>query len=1292
MDPALVAKPPNPDYLLSMFSFYLESVALLRWRQHAVSVVRPCSRLAARMCAALCLAGWLLAAHLEPALAQDTVGAKGQLFDDFGRLTLDWAKAPVPDVEIALDDTEMTLRFARPVSLDPAAVRANLKAYIRSASLSADARTLSLALKKPVTYRLDRANGRLQLDLAQPGEAVLPNKATGTAQATPTVAPIVEPAEKAVETAAAPATPAPTSGPNLKLRSGEHSGYSRLAIDWPGVDFTLQQVGDKAIISFAKPGRLDTATRLPPRLRGVKASSTATGGLALELQLLPNVGLNAFRNGGTVVIDLVDGKPAAAPAAPAPTEPAASVQAEAPAVVVPPEVAAIEAVPAEPAQGESALAPIVAEAPTASDRSAPKLQSEPPVGVELPKPADVPAVEIAPPVVVTKEPAITVPAKPPAPVEIAVTAAPADNGAVLDLTFPKATGLAVFKRGDALWLVFDRPGPIDLAELVKAAPALSGITRVETPYATVLRLPTLEKLGGGDAGAKISGDGRHWQISLGRGRDMRPAKSIEQRRESLANGGASLLLQATRPGPVINLSDPEAGDAISIIPLLTAGSGIADGAAWPDFRVLPSFQGVVVVPISDRTRVEALPNGVVVTTDGVPGGGPSPVVPKPISETEPPPAEPEAPPLVASAPDAAPSTHGEPSAAIEQVAMEPVEGIFDLPRWRRGGEANFSTDEAALREAIDEASNNDKPLARLALAQFHFAHGRYPEALDDMVLLDKRAEDGDKDVLALRGATLALAERGKEAHADLDRPEMEDVPEGALFRGYVAAREQDWPAAAKVFAAPIPLLDDYPKSARMLIRRAAAEALLRSGNSLPAQAFLDAMKLDMPSVEDQAFHDYLTGLQLAQAGNKEEAMKAWAALADSPVDEVHARSQFDLTELQLAEGKIDTRKAATQLEALRFVWRGTDFEFDLLDRLGGLYIAADLPRKGLVTLRQAATNFPKNPKAKHATEEMSKAFYDLYLGDKADRLAPLTAVALYDEFRELTPSGPDGDRMVTALADRLVKVDLLDGASRLLENQINKRLSGLDKAKAGTRLAAIRLLDGKPDLALDAIKASEVPDIPPDVTAQRRRLQGRALFETGDTLKGMAMVRDDNSLDGLWLKADLSWRMREWSAAATALENLIAGETERLQSEDPSMRPPADLSVDPAAALAEVADDGAAAAKRDAQFTEVLAPLILNQAIALSLSNDRAGLRMLGKAHGVQMAKGPYATAFETLTSPTSSLSDSIGAAMKSVDQLGAFVDDYRTRLKAESLSAPETTPDAAPPPEMPPTTTTPAP
>ncbi len=38
---------------------------------------------------------------------------------------------------------------------------------------------------------------------------------------------------------------------------------------------------------------------------------------------------------------------------------------------------------------------------------------------------------------------------------------------------------------------------------------------------------------------------------------------------------------------------------------------------------------------------------------------------------------------------------------------------------------------------------------------------------------------------------------------------------------------------------------------------------------------------------------------------------------------------------------------------------------------------------------------------------MASEFRDLYLGGAADKLSPLTAIGLYDEFRELTPPGAE---------------------------------------------------------------------------------------------------------------------------------------------------------------------------------------------------------------------------------------------------------------------------------------------
>ena len=91
----------------------------------------------------------------------------------------------------------------------------------------------------------------------------------------------------------------------------------------------------------------------------------------------------------------------------------------------------------------------------------------------------------------------------------------------------------------------------------------------------------------------------------------------------------------------------------------------------------------------------------------------------------------------------------------------------------------------------------------------------------------------------------------------------------------------------------------------MLLRRAGAEAKIVENEGLLAQVFLDGIKLDSPGAEDRAYLDYLTGRQQLSLGDKARAAELWRALADNPIPEVRARSQFDLTELDLAEGKID---------------------------------------------------------------------------------------------------------------------------------------------------------------------------------------------------------------------------------------------------------------------------------------------------------------------------------------------------------------------------------------------------
>ena len=100
---------------------------------------------------------------------------------------------------------------------------------------------------------------------------------------------------------------------------------------------------------------------------------------------------------------------------------------------------------------------------------------------------------------------------------------------------------------------------------------------------------------------------------------------------------------------------------------------------------------------------------------------------------------------------------------------------------------------------------------------------------------------------------------------------------------------------------------------------------------------------------------------------------------------------------------------------------------------------------------------------------MTRLFKGFHLDGVADSLPPVAALSVYQEFRELTPPGKEGDRVINKLVDRLVMADLLEEAVELMNYQIKFRASGERKAAAGARLAQILLMDRNPENAIKAL-------------------------------------------------------------------------------------------------------------------------------------------------------------------------------------------------------------------------------
>ena len=225
--------------------------------------------------------------------------------------------------------------------------------------------------------------------------------------------------------------------------------------------------------------------------------------------------------------------------------------------------------------------------------------------------------------------------------------------------------------------------------------------------------------------------------------------------------------------------------------------------------------------------------------------------------------------------------------------------------------------------------------------------------------------------------------------------------------------------------------------------------------------------------------------------------------------------------------------------------------------------------------------------------------------------------------------------MIRKLADRLAKVDLLGEAALLLEHQLKFRLSGVQKARVATRLAVIRLLDRKPDRALDALRNGATRDLPVALATQRRHLEAQILGELKRPADAIAVLAADRSLRADELRVGIHLRDKNWDQVAACLRRLTSRRS--ITNDD---------------------EDGVR--------------WVLLWAIALSMENDSDGLARLRTRFGTVMAGTRHAKAFRAIVGRDNEDVSDYRALAKQVgdlDTFKAFMTSYRERLKTSPLS-----------------------
>ena len=817
-------------------------------------------------------------------------------------------------------------------------------------------------------------------------------------------------------------------------------------------------------------------------------------------------------------------------------------------------------------------------------------------------------------------PAAGVPAERPADGTMAMAYSESPEGLVrIDFDWSQPVAMAAFERAGYLWVVFDAlgegavpPVPDSMTDRVFAA------ERVPGGRTTAIRI----RHGDGLFPA-VTATEAGWTLELAAApaQNQEPVSVV---RQSTADFGPVLILPVREAAGIIDVRDPEVGDVLQVVPVRVAGHAVMTEFAFTQFRLPPTVQGVVVERRDDRVRVIQFANGIAVT-------GQDGLVLTPVADGT----------VLGGLAQPGAGEDAAAAAAAGPLAVEPPppDVFLDLAAWAEGYET-VRDGIRTLQYEVSVSPSAARTESRLALARYLMGNDLHAEAIgvlqvageyDPALLVDPR-------YLTMRGVSQFLLGRFAEAAADLFQPALDEDPEVAAWRGAVRAAERDWDAAHAEFQRAGNAFFGYEPGFRARLD------VLRGHSALEVEDFaaLDAVLTMLQAAEPGGEFGARASLLLASAfevvEGYDEALQVYNAVARLSYPAAALEAVLSRIDLELRLERTDVDTALADLDAARFLWRGDELEFRLMRMTGELHLQKGDYRAGLTTLRNVAALYPDLSREAGIAQRMNEVFAELFLAGGAAELLPVTALALYYDFRELTPVGSEGDEMVRRLANRLTGVDLLRQAAELLEYQVQFRLRGEEKSRVAASLAAIYLLDDRPQDAINMLLSTNWREQAAVLTEERNRIRARANLALGRSDEGLQAISADTTPEAMLIRADLYWQDEAWSASAEALDAYLG---------------------------TRWIEDGA--------LTEIERQLVLRLAVSLILARDEDGTAFLRERYYDKLAETPDADAFEVLThqvDPSTLEFRRVAAQVAQLDSLAAFRESYLSRVRGDAAAA----------------------
>jgi hypothetical protein len=982
----------------------------------------------------------------------------------------------------------------------------------------------------------------------------------------------------------------------VSLRTGQHEDYSRLVFDWAQrAEYSVSRPDSGRLqIIFENDGLMnpeDVAGLSERNIADVKIESQSP--LTISLRIPEGSDIRDFYAGNRLVVDIYND-------------------------------------PAGKTVGSSQPKPEKTTAAAPEPKAEPKAEPAPP---PAPPPPEAAAAD-------DEETVLEDTAADPEPKAVPVQAkAPAlkIGNNLVTISSTTTMNFAVFRRGDEVWFVNDRP------DLV-LSPQISG------PNAEMILPVRSLKLESGTAykarnvpgsHIKVQGGGLVWRTVISDQPDSDPPTvPMRQDVKEPERQGRKIVWPFKGKTNLVSAQDPLTGGPIMIVTVEDGEQFSGPAMEFVDFETFYAPAGLVILPKVDDLEVT-------LTKDGVEVFRPSGLNI-----------------LAQDMIDRAQATKAQKKSSGSSPDTSSQSYVFNFESWSMGDSRSVDDNKNIILSSMAGQEQSQKVQSMITLAKMYLAHAQWAETQGVLAVAAQELPDLERnpEFMALTGAAKALSYDSEGAFELLSNDTLKPYEEINYWRAFTLADLGDWQQAAQVLPKSSKTLGRYTDPLINRLGLVLAEVALRDGKVDAGNEILAMVAENTNTMlpEQKAALQYLQGEAARQKGDTKKTMELWEPLTKGKDDLYRAKTGLALTRLLANEKKIDNKKAIDQLERLRYAWRGDELEAQINYWLGKTYLDDKEFVKGLGILREAATFSAGTVLGSRITSEMTEIFTNLFLGEDLKGLSPLDAATLNEQFSELLPTGDRGNKVIEKLAEHLVKADLLGRAAELLQRQVDHRLKGEDAYRIAVRLTEIYLLDENAARASPSLKKAKalLSQLPVEAQTPARKqdlqlLEARTLSQLGRSDRALEMLNDMALTPAVnLLRADIAWKAQYWDDASEALNDVILD--------------------------------------KDISLTRPLSPenalLILQRAVALNLASDRIGLANLRERYSDSMAQTEKARIFEVITRPRQSAAladrETLMSIVSEVDLFSDFLKTYKGAEPEATPSAPEaaaTPPVAAP-------------